>query len=72
MIISRKRLNHLIDEAVGKAREEMFTNERFNDVYRHMDETNRMMHQELDSLHRELAQLAGEIARLDPDYKNRK
>ena len=72
MIISRKRLNHLIDEAVDKAREEMYTNERFNDIYRRMDDENHMMRQELDSLHRELANLAGAVAILNPNSKNRK
>ena len=72
MIISRKRLNALIDEAVGKAREEMYTNERFNDIYRQMDEENRMIRQELDSLHRELANLSSVVAQLNPKSKNRK
>ena len=72
MLISKKRLNALIDEAVDKAREEMYTNERFNDIYRKMDEENRMMRQELDSLHRELVNLSGAVARLNPKSKNRK
>ena len=72
MLISKKCLNALIEDAVDKAREEIYINERFNDIYRKMDEENRMLCQELDRLRSELANLSSAVAQLTPKSKNRK
>lgn len=62
MFITRKRLNELLTQAADKAREEMLISERFNDIYRYIEDEKRTVQQELTELHRRIDAVAANIA----------
>lgn len=62
MFITRKRLNELLTQAADKVREEMLISERFNDIYRYIEDEKRTVQQELTELHRRIDAVAANIA----------